>query len=449
MTESRHAALVLLLACTWSPASAGLSANVLDPGHAATATAGAGAQPVFQQMLADLRSSNERTRAQAVRALSTSGYPDVAPALMPLLADPAERVQLETIDAFLSLGLAPAPDARLATRLKSTGGSIAWSLFDVGPLALLPRTWPPTLMGSLSGLLRDEDARVRVAAAGALAVLGPQVLPTLSTEVRTVLATDVVYGMHHPDAATRQAVARAAGAVFTVPRAATAPVAIGDALIAALNDKEAAVRVEATQALGWVREARAEQALKDRLAFYKSGAEAQAALHALARIAGRTSAELLRQALLSREAPRRVAAFEGLGRTRDRATVPTMTAQAQSDRDETVRLAAAFAFYLLGERGNDDQLVKALGSPTLARQARAYLTELGPDVAPDLHRWLQQLDHPPLRRAVAEVLGLSGHAGSEPILQTVAKSDADPSVAEAARQAALRLRALPDGVRTR
>jgi HEAT repeat protein len=282
MTESRRAALVLLVACTWSPASAGLSTS--DPAHATGAPAGAGAQPVFQQMLADLRSSNERTRAQAVRALSTSGYPEVAPALMPLLADPAERVQLDTIDAFLSLGLAPAPDPRLAMRLKSAGGSIAWSLFDVGPVALLPRTWPPTLMGSLSGLLRDEDARVRVAAAGALAVLGPQVLPALSTEVRTVLTTDVVYGMHHPDVATRRAVARAAGAVFTATRSATVPVAIGDALIAALNDNEAAVRLEATEALGWVREARAEQALKDRLAFYKSGAEAQATLHALARI---------------------------------------------------------------------------------------------------------------------------------------------------------------------
>jgi len=433
MTEMRRAALVLLVTCMWG----------------AAAPLAAGAQPVFQQMLADLRSSNERTRAQAVRALSTSGYPDVAPALMPLLADPAERVQLETIDAFLSLGLAPAPDPKLATRLKATGGSIAWSLFDVGPLALVPRTWPPTLMGSLSSLLRDQDARVRVAAAGALAVLGPQVLPTLSTEVRTVLTTDVVYGMHHPDVATRQAVARAAGAVFTATRVPIVPATIGDALIAALNDKEAAVRVEATEALGWVREARAEQALKDRLAFYKSGAEAQATLHALARIGGRTSGELLRQALLSREAPQRVAAFEGLGRLRDRAALPTMTAQAQSDRNDTVRLAAAFAFFLLGERGNLDQLVRALGSPTLARQARAYLTELGPDAAPDLHPWLQQLDHPPLRRAVAEVLGLSGHAESEPFLQTVARSDTDPSVAEAARQAALRLRALPDGVRTR
>jgi HEAT repeat protein len=237
--------------------------------------------------------------------------------------------------------------------------------------------------------------------------------------------------------------------VFTAPRAPAVPVAIGDALIAALNDKEAAVRVEATEALGWVREARSEQALKDRLAFYKSGTEAQVTLHALARIAGRTSGEPLRQALLSREAPRRVAAFEGLGRIRDRTALPAMTTQAQSDREETVRLAAAFAFYLLGERGNLDQLVKALGTPTLGRQARAYLTELGPDVAPDLHQWLQQLDHPPLRRAVAEVLGLSGHAASEPFLQTVARSDADPSVAEAARQAALRLRALPDGVRTR
>jgi HEAT repeat protein len=255
--------------------------------------------------------------------------------------------------------------------------------------------------------------------------------------------------MHHPDTATRESVARAAGAMFVPPRGATVPVAIGDALIAALNDSDGTVRVEATQALGWVREARAEQALKDRLAFYKKGPEALAALHALARIAGRTSAEVLRQALPSREAPWRVAAFEGLGRIRDRAALPAMTAQARGDRDETVRLAGAFAFYLLGEPGNLDQLVRALGSPALGRQARAYLTELGPEVAPDLHRWLQEPGDAPVRRAVAEVLGLSGHAASEPILQAVARSDADPSVAEAARQAALRLHALPDGVRTR
>ena len=268
-------------------------------------------------------------------------------------------------------------------------------------------------------------------------------------QVRTALTTDVVYAMHHPAVATREAVVRAAGAVFTPSRGATVPVAIGDALIAALNDGDAAVRLEASHALGWVREARAEQALKDRLAFHKRGPEATAALHALARIARRTSAEVLRQALSSREAPRRVAAFEGLGRIRDRAALPTMTAQAQSERDETVRLAAAFAFYLLGERGNLDQLARALGSSLLARQARVYLTELGPDVAPDLHRWLQQPDDAPLRRAVAEVLGLSGHVASEPILQALARSDADPAVAEAARQAALRLGALPDGVRTR
>jgi HEAT repeat protein len=417
--------------------------------HTTSAPAGDAAQPVFQQMLADLRSPHEGTRAQAVRALSSSGYPDVAPALMPLLADPAERVQLETIDAFLSLGLAPAPDTRLAAPLKPSGGSIAWSLFEIGPLALLPRTWPATLMGSLSGLLRDDDARVRVAAAGALAVLGPQTLPALSAEVRNALTTDVVYAMHHADVATRESVARAAGAVFTPPRGATVPVAIGDALIAALNDTRTAVRVEASDALGWVREARAEQALKDRVAFYGKGPEGQAALHALARIAVPTSGELLRQALLSRDVPRRVAAFEGLGRIRDRAALPTMTAQARSERDETVRLSAAFAFYLLGECGNLDQLVRALVSPALASQARVYLTELGPDIAPDLHRSVQQRGDAPVRRAVAEVLGLSGHAASDPILQTVARSDADPSVAEAARQAVLRLRALPDGVRTR
>ena len=55
-----------------------ISAQVVDDGIGQTIVSAS-------TLEADLRSSNERTRAQAVRALSTSGYPDVAPALMPLL----------------------------------------------------------------------------------------------------------------------------------------------------------------------------------------------------------------------------------------------------------------------------------------------------------------------------------------------------------------------------
>ena len=51
-----------------------------------------------------------------------------------------------------------------------------------------------------------------------------------------------------------------------------------------------------------------------------------------------------------------------------------------------------------------------------------------------------------LRQAVAEVIGLTGHAASEDALRTATR-DADRAVAEAARQALTRIRSLPDGVR--
>ena len=62
---------------------------------------------------------------KAVRALSTSGYPDVSSALLPLLADPANAVQLEVIDALLGIALAPAPARDLAVPLEREHGSIA------------------------------------------------------------------------------------------------------------------------------------------------------------------------------------------------------------------------------------------------------------------------------------------------------------------------------------
>jgi hypothetical protein len=69
-------------------------------------------------------------------------------------------------------------------------------------------------------------------------------------------------------------------------------------------------------------------------------------------------------------------------------------------------------------------------------------------VAPDLHPWLRDRE-PAVRRAVVEVLGLSGHGPSEAALHPIARGDSDATVAEAARQATLRLRALPHGARTR
>ena len=70
----------------------------------------ADAQPAFQELLYDLQSPREATRVKAARAIALSGYPDAASALVPLLADRADAVQLEAIDALVGLALASAPE---------------------------------------------------------------------------------------------------------------------------------------------------------------------------------------------------------------------------------------------------------------------------------------------------------------------------------------------------
>jgi HEAT repeat protein len=403
------------------------------------------AQTPFDPILADLKSPKAGTRIKALRTLMQSGYPQVLPAMAPLVLDSSNDVQLEAIDALLTVCLAPAPDPKKAVTFKAENGSIAPAVFDALPLAVLPRAVPADVLLNLSAATKDDDARTRTGAALALGVLGSAALGVRSDEVDRALTTDVVYALRHPDPATREALLRAVARVFEPPPHASAPVAIGDAVIAALNDGDTRVRLWASNTLGWLRERRAAPALGERLAYYTRGPEAEAALHAIARIAPPGAAPTFRAFLVASSAPMRVMALEGLGRLGDASAIPAIASAIGAEKDPAVLLAGAFAYFRLGGHANIEQLALALVNPALARQARAYLTELGPEVAEGLRPYLQRPE-PDLRQAVAEVLGVSGDTGSLRALETAAR-DADPAVAEAVRQALLRLRALPAGVR--
>lgn len=405
-------------------------------------TTSAAAQDPFDRLSADLRSSRESTRLRAVRQVSISGHPDAPAMLAPLLLDLSNTVQLETIDALLTMVLAPAPDPQRATTFDSKDGSIARDVFEAGPLAVLPHEMPPAVVLNLSASMRDDDARVRTSAAAALGVLTGG---ALDAEVSRAVVTDIVYGLQQPDSTIRQAIARAAGAVFARRPGEEPPVAVGDALIAAMNDADADVRIAAMDALGRVHEVRAEQSLADRVTFYGNGDEALSALHALARLAPAARAGLFREHLSDRDPAFRVVAIEGLGRVGDRSNVAAINAVLNREKDSAVLLAGALAFYRLGEEGNLDRIIAALVNPQTARQARAYITELCPGAASRLQQYLQQPD-PRMRQAASEMLGLCGDRASEPALQVAAR-DSDRAAAEAARQALLRLRALPAGVR--
>jgi HEAT repeat protein len=404
-----------------------------------------GAQTVFDRMLAGLRSPSASDRIKAIREVQSSGYPDVFGALAPVVLDPDNGVQLKAIDALLTACLAPAPALATAKPFDAPNGSIAESVFERSPLAVLPRPIPAIALTNLSAATKDDEGRVRVAAAFALGVLGSPMMGPRSAEVDRALQDGYPYALRHPDPATREALVRAAARLFEPPPHASAPVAIADAVIAALNDEDERVRLWASDTLGWFRERRAVPALTERLAFYKHGKEADAALHALARIAQPESAFAFRQALTDRAPETRVIALEGLGRLRNPDAAPAIVDALRNERDPGVLLAGAFAYYLLGQKANMDVLVRALVNPETARQALVYLTELGAEAAPDLRPHLQQGD-PALRMAVAEVLGLSGDAASLPVLEAAAR-DSDAGVAEAVRQALIRLRTLPAGIR--
>ena len=403
------------------------------------------AQAEFEPLVARLQSPKPADRIAALRSLLTSGHPDPLAAVAPTLTDPDNGVQLEAIDTLLTLCLAPAPSPKMAKAFSAPNGSIAEQVFESVPLAVLPRQVPPIVVSQLLAATKDDDVRVRMAAAFALGIFGSPIMGPRSDETERALIADLPMSLRHPDPATREALVRSIGRLFEPPPHASAPPDVADAVVSALNDSDVRVRLWASDTLGWLREQRAAPALSQRLTFYKRGEEAWAALHALSRIGLAENAPLFRQYLTDREEEPRVMAIEGLGRVHDPADVALITESLKNERSPAVLLAGSFAFYLLGSPTNLEALVGGLTNPATTQQARVYLTELGAQAAPSLRAYLQRPD-PAVRLGVAEVLGLSGDHDSLGALEAAAR-DSDAAVGEAVRQALIRLRTLHAGVR--
>jgi HEAT repeat protein len=405
---------------------------------------GARAQ-VVERFEEEARSPRAGTRINAIRALVNAGHPQSAELVARLLKDADARVQLEAIDGILSLHLSPAPAATQAAPLDIRNGSIAQSVFENLPLSVLPRPVSANVLSAIESGISDDDERVRVSAAFALGILASPAVAPLGPEAGRALGERLVYAIQKADAPTREALVRAFGRIYDTPFRTPGPVVIGDALIAAMNDADLRVRIWAADSLGWLRYERAVQALMDRFEYLRKGDEAAACLHALARIGHGSTASQMDAHAADRRGPFRVMALEGLGRIGDMKAIPTITAALNGTRDEAVLVAGAFALHRLGQARNLDAVIAGLGRPSTQRQAQAYLTELGSVIAPTLHSWLRH-EQLAMRQAVAEVIGLTGDKGSEDALRAATR-DANRAVAEAARQALMRIRELPSGVR--
>ncbi len=384
----------------------------------------ASAQPLrFDDVVRNLRNPDPKARLSAVRLLRDAKYPEAVVPMVPLVLDPMDEVQLETIAAELSFFLEQ--DVKSKTMIgfvvEKRKSAIAAAAFDLGPFAVWPRTVPAELVTALLQAVDDENARVRLEAIYATGVIAKAPLGS-DQETRLIKALD------HYDPAVRAAAAR----VIARLRVAGA----GDGLLKAVNDSQAEVRYAAMRALGTIREARAVTALTEQLAYYKKGEGAWSALDALAQIAAPGSGPLFKERLQDKDPYIRRAATEGLGRAGDTTLIDALERNITLDDAPMVRLATAFALQKLG-RNYAARLVDLMRPSKVRAQGQEYLIELGPPMAATLVPRIQEPD-PRVREALLDVLGVIGDQSTIPALQAAA-TDADASAAAAAKRAIARI----------
>ena len=133
-------------------------------------------------------------------------------------------------------------------------------------------------------------------------------------------------------------------------------------------------------------------------------------------------------------------AVEGLARMNDAAALAAAEEALNRDRNESVRLARAFASAWFG-KGGLDEIVNAAARGRLREQAFGYLCELAPGRVAMLGRHAQDPEAV-IRRDIADALGISGDAAALPVVEPMAR-DSDSRVSQAAARAAARLRAAP------
>jgi HEAT repeat protein len=399
------------------------------------------AQTGSDALIDALKNPSTRTRIDALHSLGDAAHAEAVVPMAALLLDGNDDVQFAAIESLLKVYTVRADLAQRPWGVTSIGrtSTLPELAFEAGPLATIPAAVPGEVLVNLCSVMRqDESSRIRFAAAYALGVLGSPAMGAMNASAQPIVIADVVSGLTHQDAATRQVIARVAGRVFAPGEGASAPAAVGDALITAMNDKDALVRRWAMDSLGWLRFEHAVQALTDRASYYGKNEEGAGALHAVARIASSGSAPVLRALLANTYIPFRLLSIEGLGRIGDQGSLPAINESATGVNDAGVALAASYARFMLGQ-ADVVAIADALEHPDIAVQAKVYLAEIAV-LKPDAIHALLRTPNPSTRMLALEVLGASRHVDEIATLEPLLKDPA-PEVVEVTSEAIRRLRA--------
>ncbi len=396
----------------------------------------------FEQMVADLGHDDPNERVRAVRALKQAAYPEAAVPLTRSLRDPEDAIQAEAIAAEVNLHLAVpvVPRKRVGLLIEVRNDISAAALFKQGSGVLNPRPVELEVLTALRATARDDNPRVATEAVYAFGLLADNVYGADRRRLLAESAAELGTATGVPQRELRSAAVQVIARLYAWRVGdLAADIAVGDALVTALNDREYAIRMTALDAIGALRYDRGVQALTDLYTHYGRGSMAVAALGALARIAHPSSLPLFVAALSGRDFSLRLPAVEGLARSGATDQRAAIDALMQSERNPELLLAGHFAAVLLAN-GPVDELVGGLERSRLRPQALQYLEDVAPGRGNVLGPHVQDPDVG-IRLALVEVLGRSGDPQALSVVQRM-QQDADPGVARAAVRAAARLQAV-------
>ena len=404
----------------------------------------AASKPSFDDMVANLKSPNAKTRQEAASAMGKSRRREAVTPLAALVRDPEYKVRMEVVRALRELrdpGAVPAlvtllgdGEADIRQESIATLVEIYSDKERTGPIGRFLQVFSdeadrtsiapgvkvePSVYEGLAKTLRDENADVRESAALALGILGG------SGQVRELMAT-----FQDPVPGVRAAAATALGKVGAQED--------GKALVPLLSDESLEVRNRALQALGVLRVTDAGPALRELYEQNRRKEWGVKVLETLSRIADPAQAELFLQLIQDPDPERKRLAVEGLGRISDSSRLPAFKKDYQRERNDEVKLAYSFAITRMGDRAFLDSIVLSLPSRTVGTRSRDYLLEMGRPILPDLYPYLNDPDAE-VRAALCDIIGAMGDPDAIQRLQPLV-GDPSASVADRANRAVERLR---------
>ncbi len=406
----------------------------------------AAANPTFEDLVANLKSPNAKTRQDAAAALGKSRRREAVASLAALVRDPEGKVRLEVVRALRQLrDLSAVPalvtslgDGEVKVREEAIGSLVELyadrerstpvdrflEIFSDDydrASAMSLGTVDPSVHRALAAALRDDDKGIRQEAAFALGILNA-----------TTMVKELLAALQDVDAGVRGAAATAIGKVGTPED--------GRALIPLLSDESTNVRNRVLQALGVLRVKEAGPALRDLYENNKRKEAGMKILNCLSRIGDPKQADLFRELVQDPDPERKRIAVEGLGRISDAAMLPAFKKDYQREKNDELRLAYAFALTLLGDRAFLDSIVLGLPSKTLGSRCRGYILEMGRGILPDLYPYLNDPEAD-IRAELCDIISEIGDPDSISRIQPLV-SDPSTKVADRANRAVERLRRL-------